>query len=200
MFHPLSNEDLDRFTMHRFIMVFLFFFTFFLSNASFSEAGQKKRWWINDIALSGVVGSFGNMPVAGIRGTFPMGHRLALRLGWHMQFDSLDDVPLGFSRISLDLLIRLPSPLNSVRYYAVTRLECWPLWDAFGVNPGLRSISTKPTLGLSVLLGVESFLMKGFSLLLETGFSSGMLIGFAPIASKYKAFGFAIQVGMQLYF
>lgn len=168
--------------------------------SSSALAAQKQKWWLNDMSLGGVVGSWGGVPLAGLRGSFPVGKHLSLRVGWALSFDMQNEQPISYSKLALDLLIRLPSPLNSIRYYALTRLDFWPLWDFFGVNSKVRDISSQPTFGFSMLLGIESFLIPGFAMVLETGFSSGMLIGFSPIDSKYQSFGFVIQSGVQLYF
>lgn len=164
-----------------------------------AEAAQKQKWWQHDITIGGVAGTWGGVPIAGLRGGIPLGQRLALRVGWSLFFD-LKDKQLSYSHFSLDLLIRLPSPINAIRYYALTRLDFWPLWDAFGVNPKLRDISIRPTLGFSVLLGVEGFLIPGLALFLESGFSSGMMFGFAPIDQEYQTPGFVLQTGLQFYF
>lgn len=165
-----------------------------------AQAGQKQRWWLHGVSIGGIVGTWGGVPLAGLRGALPLGERLSLRLGWALFFDLKDNKQLSYNKLSLDLLIRFPSPINSIRYYALTRLDFWPLLDTFGVNPRVKDISKMPTFGLSMLLGVESFLIPGFSLVLETGFSSGMLLGFAEIEQRYQSFAFVIQTGMQLYF
>jgi hypothetical protein len=149
--------------------------------------------------VGGVVGSWGGQAHFGLRGILPLSPHLSFRLSWSLMYQLQQPDPYSLNTFSLDLVIRLPSPYATLRYYAVTRLDFWPLWNLFNTNPAATKISRQPALGLSILLGLEGFLLPHLSLFLESGFSSGMMIGFAPILRPYEAFGFVIQSGFQTY-
>lgn len=158
------------------------------------------QWGGNELSVSGLVGSWGGAPQFGLRGVLPLSRFLAFRVGWILMFHLKGEDSYNLSAFTLDLVVRLPSPHKALRYYAVTRLDFWPLWNLFNTTPAVSKISSQPVFGLSVLAGVEGFLLPRVSWFLETGFSSGMVIGFAPILRPYEAFGFVIQSGFQTYF
>lgn len=140
------------------------------------------------------------MPVLGLRGAIPLSPYLAMQLSLSLFFATQREPLLSYTGVSLGLLVRLPTLLPAVRNYAVTRIDFWPLWNILNTNPEITKISDKPTLGISILLGMELFLVNSLAFVVETGFSSGMIIGFAPIQTQFEAFGFVIQSGLQMYF
>ncbi|MCB9640072.1 MAG: hypothetical protein H6728_04645 [Myxococcales bacterium] len=158
------------------------------------------KWGGNELSVGGLVGTWGSSPQFGLRGVLPLSRFLAFRVGWTLMFHLKGEESYNLSAFTLDLVVRLPSPYKALRYYAVTRLDFWPLWNLFNTSPSVSKISTQPVFGLSVLAGLEGFLLPRVSWFLETGFSSGMVIGFAPIHRPYEAFGFLIQSGFQTYF
>lgn len=194
----------------------IFFSTFFalyfcLSGVSLAqnlplkpkERGSQKTKLPKNVfsrmSIGGLAGSWGGLPLLGIRGLLPLSPRLAFRLNWSLLFDLQQEDEFSFSALSFDLLIRLPTPNKTIRFYALTRLDFWPLWDLFSPNPKLAKISDKPIMGVSVLIALEYFLLPRVSYFLETGFSSGMVIGFSEIHQKYRGFGYVIQSGIHLY-
>lgn len=164
------------------------------------KRASAQKWGGNEIGVSGLVGSWGSSPQFGLRGVLPLSRFLAFRVGWILMFHLKGEESYNLSTFTLDLIVRLPSPYKTLRYYAVTRLDFWPLWNFFNTSPAVSKISSQPTFGLSVLAGIEGFLLPRVSWFLESGFSSGMVIGFAPIRRPYEAFGFVIQSGFQTYF
>ncbi len=151
-------------------------------------------------SVGGYVGHWGNMSNLGVRGVMFFTDYLSVRLNISLLFATDRENPFTFSCFSLALQIYLPSMLPSVRYYSVTRLDIWPMWDLFNTNPSLSSISDRPSFGLSLLLGGEAFLLPNLSLFLEVGFSSGIMLGLSQIKSQFEAFGFVMFSGFNFYF
>ncbi|TNE48424.1 MAG: hypothetical protein EP343_16315 [Deltaproteobacteria bacterium] len=156
--------------------------------------------WNRDLGLGGYTGSWGNMPYLGLRGAIPLSPYLAMRLSLSLFFATQREPIISYTSLSLGLLVRLPTLFSFMRHYAVTRLDFWPLWNIMNINPEITKISERPTLGISILVGMEIFLVNSLSFVLEAGFSSGMIIGFAPIKTQFEAFGFVMQSGLQMYF
>jgi hypothetical protein len=163
-------------------------------------ASNSEPLWGKGLGLGGYSGTWGNMPYLGLRGTIPLSHHLSIRLSWSLLFATQREPPISFSGISVGFLVQLPSPIPSIRNYAVTKLDVWPMWNFLNTNPELSKISEGPTFGLSILLGMEFFLVHYLAFMFEIGFSSGMIIGLAPIQRPFEAFGLALQSGIQLYF
>lgn len=160
----------------------------------------KKYVWNRDLGLGGYAGSWGNMPFFGLRGAIPLSPYLAMRVSLSLFFATQREPVISYSGLSVGFLVRLPSFLSYIRNYAVTRIDFWPLWNLLNTNPEIVKVSEKPTFGLSILVGMELFVAQSLSFVLEAGFSSGMIIGFAPIKIPFEAFGFIMQSGLQFYF
>ncbi len=164
------------------------------------KKAKSRPVWNRDLGLGGYTGSWGNMPYLGLRGAIPLSPYLAMRLSLSLFFATQKDPIISYTSLSLGLLVRLPTLFSFMRHYAVTRLDFWPLWNIMNINPEITKISERPTLGISILVGMEVFLVHSLSFVLEAGFSSGMIIGFAPIKTQFEAFGFVMQSGLQMYF
>lgn len=161
---------------------------------------RKNPIWGRDLGLGGYAGSWGNMPFFGLRGAIPLSPYLAMRVSLSMFFTTQREPVISYSGVSIGFLVRMPSFLSFIRNYAVTRIDFWPLWNLLNTNPEVAKISEKPTLGLSVLVGMELFVAQSLSFMLEAGFSSGMIFGFDTIKKPFEAFGFIMQSGLQFYF
>lgn len=173
------------------------------ATANKSTAPKKPKVrpvWNRDLGLGGFAGSWGNMPYMGLRTAIPLSPYLAMRLSLSLFFATQKDPIISYTSFSLGLLVRLPTLFSFIRHYAVTRLEFWPLWNILNINPEITKISEKPTMGISILVGMEIFLVNSLSFVLEAGFSSGMIIGFDTIKTQFEAFGFVMQSGLQMYF
>lgn len=140
------------------------------------------------------------MPLLGLRGAIPLSPFLAMRLSFALCFATQRQPVLSYTNLSVGFLVRLPSLIPPIRTYAVTRLDFWPLWNVLQTKPEIIKISEKPTFGLSILMGMEIFLVNSLAFVLEAGFSSGMIIGIDTIRVQFEAFGFVIQSGLQMYF